>query len=101
MHAVPAVVAFQMQPSFWNPSLPPKNDAGQAAEDALNVFYYLTYEGAANLDAIQDLAMVGAAAPRPKSLTHQVLHVLRKNSKEESRAVWPVHSRMWVACLPA
>ncbi len=99
MHAVPAVFDFHMQPPFPTPSLLPQNGAGQAAEDACNVFYYLTYEGAADLDAIQEPAMVGAAAPRPNSLTHQVLHMLIKNSKEENRAVWPVHSRHVVCML--
>ena len=27
---------------------------GRAAEDACNIFYYLTYEGAVDLEAIQD-----------------------------------------------
>ena len=33
--------------------------AGHAAEEAGNVFYYLTYEGTVDLDAIEDPALVG------------------------------------------
>jgi hypothetical protein len=31
---------------------------GKAAEDAINVFYYLTYEGTVALDAIPDPTLV-------------------------------------------
>ena len=34
---------------------------GPAAEDAINVFYYLTYEGGADLDAITDPGLRRAA----------------------------------------
>ncbi len=36
---------------------------GRAAEEAANVFYYLTYEGTVDLDAIEDPALVGLTLP--------------------------------------
>ncbi|KAF2070943.1 hypothetical protein CYY_007734 [Polysphondylium violaceum] len=48
---------------------------GKAAEDALNVFYYLTYEGAVNIDAITDpvekaatIAQINNFGQTPKQL---------------------------------
>ena len=42
------------------PVLPVPPPAGKAAEDAINVFYYLTYEGTVALDAIPDPTLVSS-----------------------------------------
>lgn len=43
----------------------PAPAAGRAAEEAGNVFYYLTYEGSCDLDAITDPALVSWQAALP------------------------------------
>ena len=44
-----------------------REQRGKAAEESLNVFYYLTYEGAADLDALDPAmrAAVSAHIPNP------------------------------------
>jgi hypothetical protein len=53
---------------------------GPAAEDAVNVYYYLTYEGGANLDAIVDPCLRHSAEA-------QVALIVIRDGKEEREGI--------------
>lgn len=81
--AVDGSTTGRLGPSPLHPSIQPHRigphpeRAGRAAEEALNVFYYLTYEGSVDLDALADPAMVRRRRARRPAHTRRALLLAR------------------------
>ena len=73
----PKLAAARLDPSVARPRPRPRDkrkalgatgvQRGPAAEEAVNVFYYLTYEGGADLDFLADPALRAAAEAQIRS----------------------------------